>query len=274
MLSRTSLQARSIKPKQVLVMDFDGVILQNKGVLRHVQDRVVDYVRQNVYDGYMSEAEARTLNTDLYTRYGHTHVGMKKLFLPHSRISHFNDFVYDREFLASLYDNYKQEDSIYMTMEYMDTIVGFLKESGIHTFILSNSPCIWCNTWMKNMVPRVPSENIIGSDHVILETSKGVLLKPSRIVYNRVEMYIKMKFNNPKDLELVFVDDSQINLDPLVKDPSWRPIFFSGATPPHGTPPTGTPSLEHITSLSELPPLFEKLMNKDDIDRLVSGIKA
>jgi hypothetical protein len=87
-------------------------------------------------------------------------------------------------------------------------------------------------------------------------------------------MYIKMKFNNPKDLELVFVDDSQINLDPLVKDPSWRPIFFSGATPPHGTPPTGTPSLEHITSLSELPPLFEKLMNKDDIDRLVSGIKA
>lgn len=231
-----SIQAPSTQ--RVLLLDFDGVILRHKPVLHKIQERVVDYVQKNVHNGYLTEKDADRLNRDLYSRYGHTHTGMKKLFLPFSRLSNFNEYVYNPVFLQSLYHEFATDETLHKELkEFRDWVKNFEETSNIPCYIFTNSPALWCELWLMHTPGSTHIhgvKDIFGSDHTIFETPSDNLLKPNPVLYRRIESYLsyspvitsKKDASKATDLQFVFVDDSIANLEPLITRPMWFPIWF------------------------------------------------
>lgn len=216
-----------VPKKRAVLLDFDGVIFQNKKALDRVQDRIVEYVQQNVYNGYMNKEDAIRVNRDLYTTYGHTHLGMKKLFLPESRISCFNKFVYDQDFLSSLQSEFMDDELIRKNVkEFEEWVTNFYRAYGIPVYIFTNSPREWCYTWLKYRYIE-GFRDIFSSDHVVFDSGLYSLLKPDPSTYKRLEYYFKKKFDN-EPYELIFVDDSLTNLIPVAGNALWHPIWFKG----------------------------------------------
>jgi FMN phosphatase YigB (HAD superfamily) len=209
---------------RVVLMDFDGVLLRDPRVLRRVQQRVVQYVQRNVHKGYLSEAEAVRVNRDLYQRYGHTHLGMKKLFMPHARLTTFNGFVYDPGFLNELYREFGRDDEVLNGIRAWDTWFDEqLNEGDVDKLaIFTNSPAAWPTMWLEAAGRLGQFQEILGSDHVLFEGRTDSLLKPDKNLYLRMETY-----HDPHQA-LYFVDDSLGNLEPLVQRPQWIPMLFDG----------------------------------------------
>lgn len=210
--------------KRVLLMDFDGVLLRHPPVLRRVQGRVVEYVRRNIGDGTMGEADAIRLNRDLYQRHGHTHLGMKKLFLPHSRVSSFNAFVYDSAFLNDLYREFGKDPECLGGLQQWES---WLDEQGAEgdlekLALFTNSPSHWTAMWLDAAGMSGRFQECLGSDHPLFESREDSLLKPDRRLYDRIEHYYA------PDASLYFVEDSPLNLDPIVGRDRWIPMLFDG----------------------------------------------
>lgn len=218
-----------LNKQKVLLLDFDGVILKHKPVLKRIQNRVVDYVRENVHQGYLSMEDAQRLNRDLYTRYGHSHLGMKKLFLPFSRLSSFNDYVYQPAFLQGLYHEYMTDEILQNDIQsFKGWMASFEDKTGVPTYIFTNSPSHWCEMWLmsdKNTTHVKGIRDILGSNHSVFETPADALLKPNQVLYRRMESYLSSQFNSVEN-HLIFVDDSVSNLEPIVTRSMWTPIWF------------------------------------------------
>lgn len=216
---------------RVILMDFDGVLMRHSGVLRSVQNRVVEYVRRNVGGGgggggggNMTTEDARRLNRDLYGRYGHTHVGMKKLFVPHTRLNTFNDFVYDPGYLKEILEEYRGDAEVFAGMTQWNTWLDEqLLEGDVDKIaILTNSPGTWPKMWLEAAGMTERFQEILGSDHVLFEGREDSLLKPNLRLYERIEHY-----HGPTQM-LYFVEDSPGNLEPLLHRPQWIPVLFDG----------------------------------------------
>ena len=211
---------------RVLLMDFDGVLLRHPAVLGRIQRRVVTYVQQNVKGGYLSETDAARVNRDLYGRYGHTHTGMKKLFLPHTRLSSFNAFVYDPVFLNELYKTYGKDPEVLSGIQqwnaWFDDQLSSDAGEVDKVAIFTNSPAAWPTMWLDAAGLLNRFQEILGSDHVLFEGREDSLLKPNKQLYMRLENY-----HDPHQM-LYFVDDSPVNLEPLVHRPQWIPMLFDG----------------------------------------------
>ena len=225
--------------QRTLLLDFDGVILKHKPVLQKIQHRVVDYVQKNVHSGYLSEKDAYRLNQDLYTRYGHTHLGMKKLFQPSTRLETFNAYVYDPVFLQSIYYEFLTHESLHIDLQEFKTwIREFEEKTGIPCYIFTNSPSHWCEMWLMpngkegKINTHIPGiRDIFGSNHSLFDTPSDVLLKPNPVLYRRMETYLNSKNqNDPHCHQLIFVDDSLANLEPIMKRSQWYPIWFGKNT--------------------------------------------
>jgi len=209
---------------RVVLMDFDGVLLRHPAVLGRVQQRVVQYVQRNIHGGYLSDTEAIRVNRDLYGKYGHTHLGMKKLFMPHARLTTFNGYVYDPMFLNELYKEFGKD------LDVLNDIRGWeswmdeqLSEGDVDKIaIFTNSPASWPTMWLDAAGLLNRFQEIMGSDHVLFEGREDSLLKPNKNLYMRMENY-----HDPHQM-LYFVDDSPVNLEPLIQRPQWIPMLFDG----------------------------------------------
>jgi FMN phosphatase YigB (HAD superfamily) len=209
---------------RVWLLDFDGVLMRHPKVLQRVSHRVVEYVRQNT-GGYLSQADATRINRELYGRYGHTHLGMKKLFRPQSTLADFNRFVYEPGFIQGLYREFGKDPSIaedfsqwkfWLELQQREIDSGILDK--VHIF--SNSPSSWVEPWLATSPIAECIDDILGSDHPIFMDKTDVLLKPALELYERLEV-----FHEPHQM-LYFLDDSLLNLEPISKRPQWTPVWF------------------------------------------------
>lgn len=211
---------------RVLLMDFDGVLLRHPPVLRRVQGRVVEYVRRHVgaRGNTMSETDAIRLNRDLYQRHGHTHLGMKKLFMPYARVETFNAFVYDPSFLSELYQDYgKDPECLGGLQQWESWLDEQLNEGDVEKLALfTNSPSHWVEMWLSAAGMEGRFQECLGSDHPLFESREDSLLKPAPYLYDRIEHYHNL------DASLYFVEDSPLNLDPVVGRDRWIPMLFDG----------------------------------------------
>lgn len=246
--SRGHVYTASARPNnRILLLDFDGVILRQKPVLQKVQQRIIDYVQLNVHKGYLHPEDAMRLNQDLYTRYGHTHIGMKKLFLPFSRLSDFNKFVYDPLFMNQLYMDAVRTTQVQEEMkDFKSWVKEFERTYDIPCYIFTNSPSHWCEQWLLRDTPgrtRVDGVvDIFGSNHSLFESHADSLLKPNLVLYSRIENHLLSKTHTEmceddsycvKDGQLIFVDDSLANLEPVVHLRKWLPIWFGDTIQNH-----------------------------------------
>jgi FMN phosphatase YigB (HAD superfamily) len=209
---------------RVVLMDFDGVLLRHPKVLRRVQDRVVEYVRRNVKHTTLTTADARRLNRDLYGRYGHTHTGMRKLFMPHARLGTFNEFVYDKTYIQELLHDYGKDPEVLSGMTEWNTwLDAQWAEGDVSAMkVFTNAPRIWPQVWLEASGMQDRFQEILGSDHILFEGREDSLLKPDKRLYERMEHY------HGGDQLLYFVEDSPVNLEPLMHRPQWVPVLFDG----------------------------------------------
>jgi len=176
-----------------LVLDIDGVLLRDKSLLDHVKNNCADYVKYKVPH---VKDPVRTNNT-LYLSYGHTAVGLKKLFKVET--SDFNDKVYDKKLIDHLceviYGTEFQREAkmIHEFSERRDWVVT----------LFTNAPPIWA-TYVKRAI----------SDNLFIKTPN--VLKPDPAAYTFPDHHVKL-----------YVDDSLKNLGAVRYSPNWIPIHFT-----------------------------------------------
>lgn len=208
---------------KVLLLDMDGVVLQQPNIHRFVAMRASAFVRRKldpIIPGITYD-KANSINRALYTTYGHTLIGLNGVFKTGTSIHEFNSRVYDS--FTMDYVHYFQNDS---TMRKNgNEVLQVLEEChlrNVPVYIFSNAPIHWCRAVLDMMGLPIRTEHILGSNHPVFD--KNHLLKPQAGLYREVSHLMSTRHN--ADHELVFVDDSLMNLRPCMGNEKWRPVLF------------------------------------------------
>lgn len=212
---------------KIVVLDVDGVILRHPPTFHKVYKRIESYVAKTVR---LSQSDGASVNSVLYKQFGHTHLGLQKMYSNKSTLDAFNNFVYTDEILNSIHNSVYNVDMLHHLID-LQHFLEKCKENNIPIYMFSNAPYTWCSQVQTvcNLHNWIPSENIITCDHDIFAKSIAPL-KPQPIVYKTVQDYLSFQHGNP-DLQIVYVDDALCNLVPIVDAPRWTPVWFGADTP-------------------------------------------
>jgi FMN phosphatase YigB (HAD superfamily) len=205
---------------RVLLLDVDGVVFNHKGLLNKVGNKVVNFVAKELH---VEPAEADSINKLLYSQFGHTFTGLKRVYnIPKSSYD-FSNFVYDDDLLTSL-ENVKLDGDLLKNSVDMKYVLSHCKNHDIEVYLFSNAPYVWCKTVVDTMQlsSHINNDQILSSDHDVFQQK----LKPDRSVYDTITRYISYK-RRDHHIQFTYVDDSFVNLVPVLGDGSWKPIFFN-----------------------------------------------
>jgi len=211
------------KPK-VLLLDMDGVVLHQPNIHSFVAMRVSAFVRRKLTPiiPNISYEKAENINRALYMTYGHTLIGLNSVFNTNTSIAEFNSHVYDNVTMDYI-PNF-QDDS--MMRKNANEVLQVLEQCHfreIPVYIFSNAPIRWNRTVLDMMGLPIRTDYILGSDHPVFD--KRGLLKPQAGLYHEVSHL--MNYRHSSSHELVFVDDSLMNLRPCMGNGKWHPVLFN-----------------------------------------------
>ena len=176
---------------KTLLLDVDGVIVRDRGLLDHVKHNAIQYVSKK-----LPMSNARSMNTILYKAYGHTAIGLNEVY--GIDVSDYNDNVYDSRLINHLCDFINKSEEFKQDSETIREILSM--GHGVELF--SNAPLTWTEPIKRSIDERIKN---------------GVYTKPELKTY--------VKFNPYKDY--VFVDDKMCNLTTSLFLKNWTPIHFS-----------------------------------------------
>lgn len=173
--------------KRVYLLDFDGVLYKNPKAMSYVANRSSAYVHKKMkLVGAAPTHSSDTINKGLYTTYGHTVIGLRKLGYDAST-EEYNEFVYDDMPYAAFQDPWLES-----------------REWPNHTYVFSNAPSHYCNRITNRKLPNI--RDIIG-DHITL--------KPQKKIYDTITRHFD-------DRTIIhFVDDSMVNFKHTLMNPKW-----------------------------------------------------
>lgn len=203
-------------PRHVLV-DFDGVIIQNKKCQKVVENRIVQYVARNY--NISDIKEARLLNTFLYKKYGHTYWGLRDVppirHVNHTTLTDFNSAVYGPGLADEIIEATGGFECFQNDLENWQRFCSLCAGSATQNYIFSNAPKNWCDFFTGCINTKYSVSNL--HDYI----PDGLeLLKPRKEIYQFINQDIV------KHQPVVFIDDSVINLAyPLIL-PNWTNILF------------------------------------------------
>lgn len=206
-----------IRGSKAVLLDVDGVVFNHPRVMTRVVHRVTQYVHDHI-PGVKNILEASDINQMLYKTFGHTHLGIQKVIGADApNLAHFNQTVYDQSLVDYLHV-FKTHHDVMDRREELQKFLIACAHMGVPCYLFSNAPDVWCNTVYEVMELQniMPKENILCSSHEVFE---GSLLKPQTRVYENVKDHVKAS-------ELVMVDDSLMNLLPIIGQHGWKPILF------------------------------------------------
>jgi FMN phosphatase YigB (HAD superfamily) len=209
-------------PSKALLLDVDGVILNQPRVLHKLGHKAVQFVQQHV-PGKRNILQAAEINTMLYTTFGHTHRGLRHVYgkqVP--PLATFNQFVYDKDLLSYLMIH-DHDDILKQRGEQIKHLVEYAISHNVPCYLFSNAPDIWCNTIldMLSISTLIPSHQRMTSSHPVFQEN---LLKPDATLYKNVATFIEQTHHD--NLQLLFVDDSLTNLTPIIDSPGWKPVLL------------------------------------------------
>lgn len=233
------LRAKPIKP--IVLLDYDGVVLRHPRASRLIRRRCERYTATQTGCRPGSNA-ARDLNRALYTTYGHTHVGLRRLGYP-SDIACFNAQVYDGIDYKTLFEN--TEDDVMEANTKMLKALMCLTDS-YNVKIFSNAPREWCVETMRQMdsSPNGAALAHLQSNFIDL----AGLVKPDIRAYVAAEIALSWSAS-ASDGDIYFVDDSLVNIAPVITRPGWKSVLF---TTSKFTLPSGLALVSNLESLHGL----------------------
>lgn len=208
-----------LRPK-VLLLDVDGVVFNHRKTLKKVSSKVVDYVATHLN---VDREEAESINQLLYTNFGHTHLGLNRVYNTSKTSKEFADFVYDDKLIDVVKGINLDDNTVKGSIDVM-YVVQSCRALDIDVFLFSNAPYAWCRAVVDtlDLNSAIEDKNIIASDHDVFAGG----LKPEKAVYDNVCNYLAHIYRD-SSLQISFVDDSFTNLIPILGDGRWRPIYFN-----------------------------------------------
>jgi len=214
---------------RVILFDMDGVIMKNKNILQRVAHRSTLFVARELHLRDISEAEE--INKHLYKNFGHTLIGLQKVYNTKSTVQDFSNFVYNADTLSTLDTICAKDIETCKALEQLNTIIQKGHSLNFNVGIFSNAPHKWCDTILKNgIVDGIPKDFVIGCDHDIFGNNEHDLLKPNAAIYQIVYDFLANVLHDDS-MKAVFVDDSFVNLVPIIRDPRWFAVHVSSNGP-------------------------------------------
>lgn len=180
-----------VNKRNITLIDFDGVIYRNTRAHKIISQRILQYVQKSV-KSIRNNQDLSRLNEYLYKTYGHTVIGLNKLGY-NINIHDFNDYVYSELPYSDICMN---EDIVFPP----------------DTFLFSNAPEYYCNKISKQTLPNVR--------HILPFYCDSFFLKPEKRIYTQISQLFAM-------YDITFIDDSFINLKPVIDNEQWTPILFN-----------------------------------------------
>lgn len=228
---------------KAVILDVDGVVFCHRPTLQKVNSRIQSYVSHTTR---IPDDQAIFVNERLYKHFGHTHLGLQKVYGVKADLQAFNDYVYTNEMIQSVHNATYNVEVLHNLID----IQAFLQRcdsKGIPSYLFSNAPYKWCKEIHNvfNLKKWIPADRIITCDHEIFHNSRQNI-KPQASVYTMLQNYLTYQHQN-SELRLVFVDDSLTNLLPVIDAPRWDTILY-GADQPQFL----SSKLKQVSSFKEL----------------------
>lgn len=175
---------------KVFLYDFDGVLFKHPKASWYVSQRASAFVHKTLMlPGKQVTPYSELINKQLYTSHGHTVLGLRRMGYKVS-MTEFNDFVYT--------------DMPYSAYEEKQNWDIFDKDN---VYIFSNAPSYFCNKIAKRDLPNI--RDIINDNDT---------LKPEHSIYKKISHVFP-------DSKVYFVDDSFMNILPVMEDEQWVNIL-------------------------------------------------
>lgn len=199
-----------------VLLDFDGVLFQNKRIHEIIKEKSVDYVSRRLR---ISRQTADTINTHHYRHFGHT-----TLHLPKGTLRSYNREVFGTLDWDLVHDCITDEDRRRMgTYFHMANLFPY-----INHYVFSNAPFDYCSKITNAIgydLSDLVNPNVFTSD-IISDKLGADFLKPLPHTYAYVQSFFHGDGDErrlrKKQCPLFFLDDSPINLLPLVHNSMWN----------------------------------------------------
>jgi FMN phosphatase YigB (HAD superfamily) len=212
---------------RAFLFDLDGVVLNQPKLMQHISDRVGKYVSKRLN---VSREEGDRINRVLYKEYGHTHVGMRRVYDIRDTALQFSSYIYDKDTMSYM-ESFKDDQILQERGRDTRSILKRMKEDGSPALIFSNAPMIWCLTALNMMGiidEYILEYDVIASDHPLMLMNGGPdCLKPVPAAYKIISDYVNkcnaFKGNNH---DFVMIDDSFRNLVPIIGRANWHGVHF------------------------------------------------
>jgi len=233
-----ALIPRKPTTKHALLIDVDGVLLRDKGLLNYVSNKCVSFVRKYSNPKLATYNEAKLVNKSLYSNYGHTLRGMHKVWqkeyqedslqqLYLESYNAFNDIVYDSDSIDNLHSYMKSVEFFEQSQKIVELCLE-CKSKDIPVMMFSNAPFKWCEPVamkLENIYGEGIFQDIITPGNIAFHP---YLHKPDKQLYVNVEEQVQQSLqgSSKTKTKLIFVDDTMINLIPVINNPVWEPIIY------------------------------------------------
>lgn len=187
--------------KNLILFDFDGVLLKNKKINEYVVNKSIEYVEKRVN---CSKSRAKCINDNIYHKLGHT----AKLFGNHKKaVQDYNDFVFNEHTLNEVKKLLNEEDE-----KHFFNVIQMKKDFTYGIF--TNTSSLWYTTILEHY-------NISNSfDSNYLFDSDNGLIKPNAVLYDSINQIV------PYDFDIHFLDDNQLNIVPASSYDRWFPYLI------------------------------------------------
>lgn len=177
-----------------LLLDFDGVILRKREILRYQVHKSAQFVKHHTKLSYV---QAYDINKKNYRKYGHTVLMLNDMFDTNITLQQYNEFVFNN--LDFTIDDHHAEPFRQIMREF-------------DTYIFTNSNINWVMYFAKKL--NLP----IQEDKVFYPKTLDQL-KPFSKSYDMIDH----KLND----HIIFVDDTLVNLEYPCLLENWDPVLFN-----------------------------------------------
>lgn len=229
---------------KAIIADMDGVVFKHPKLLKMVSERAVGFVKKRI-NPYMKDRKAKQINEVLYKNFGHTVLGLREIYDSTVTIKDFCDYVYDRDFIASM-SSIKKDDQYYEHQIEVKNMINRIKAQHQEFYIFSNATVEWCQGALDMMDIPLEKNYIIGCNTEI--HGKNMCLKPEKHSYTKMMECVHENTGYDYKTQLVFIDDQFANLTPVMSNPYWKTIWYT----PDKEQPFYTDKIYSIKDLNQL----------------------
>jgi len=197
--------------RPAVLFDVDGVLLRSPAISKLVERRAAQFIQQRTK--LPSSLAAAQVNRALYTTYGHTLIGARRVFRLDATVDEYNEYVYDNKFMEHCWHElatYRQTPAGAQARN----VVQDLMQRSMPVYLFTNAPARWANLVVDALALDIDGRRCISSD---------VGVKPELETYAKVAKMVK---KNDGARPILFVDDALKNLEPVLDAPNWRPCLF------------------------------------------------